>query len=161
MPSAPHPQHHHLSAQAIGALPEQTRRHAVNPRGLRHSRELGAAVGLTRLGVHLVRVAPGDESTALHCHQTEEEFIYILAGQGTADDGTTRTDVGPGDFLGFATDGTPHLLRNTGSTDLLYLLCGERRDYDSVDYPREGQRLIRLGTGRHFLSPTTPATDTP
>lgn len=161
MPSASPPQRQHLSAQTIAALPEQARPHPVNPRGLRHSRDLGAATGLTRLGVYLVRVAPGDESTALHSHQTEEEWLYILAGRGIADDGTGGTPVRPGDFLGFATDGTPHLLRNTGSEDLVYLLCGERRDYDTTDYPRDGRRLIRLGAGRHFLALPAPAGHTP
>ncbi len=161
MPSAPSVQHQHLSALAIAALPEQARPHAVNPLALRHSRDLGAAAGLTRLGVHLVRVAPGAESTALHSHATEEEFVYILAGRGMADDGSSQMPVNPGDFLGYASDGTPHLLRNTGSEDLLYLLCGERRDYDTVTYPREGRQLIRLGARRHFLSPAAAPSDTP
>ena len=158
MPSASQSARQHLSATAIAGLPETARQHPVNPHGLRHSRDLGAATGLTRLGVHLVRVAPGGESTALHSHRTEEEFLYILAGRGIADDGKVETAVGPGDFLGFATDGTLHLLRNTGSEDLVYLLCGERGDYDMAEYPREGRRLIRLGARRHLLDTTAPGT---
>ena len=50
--------------------------HPLNPRSEVTMRSLGDAVGLERLGVHLMRVAPGKESFAYHVHHTEEEFIY-------------------------------------------------------------------------------------
>jgi uncharacterized cupin superfamily protein len=54
--------------------------HLLNPRAIRNQRSLGDAVGLQDLGIHLVRVEPGDESTEYHTHHCDEEFVYILSG---------------------------------------------------------------------------------
>ena len=137
-----------FSAQDIVALPEVEKQHFINGRAVRRTRALGDAAGLRRLGAHLVRLAPGGESTAYHRHHQEEEFLYILSGRGETEIGDGRHAVGPGDFLAFPADGPAHTLRNTGDDDLVYLLAGERRDFDVCDYPRAGKRLIRYPGGR-------------
>ncbi len=64
-----------MTAAAITALPEAQFIHPLNPRAIRHGRSLGDAVGFEHLGVHLVRVEPGHDSTQYHVHQAEEEFV--------------------------------------------------------------------------------------
>ena len=54
---------------------------------MRHTRSLGDQLGLTDLGVHLVRVEPGHDSTQFHFHHQDEEFLYILEGSGIAEIG--------------------------------------------------------------------------
>lgn len=90
-----------LTAAAIAALPGQTKVHDLNPNAVRTSKSLGDAVGLQHLGVHVVTILPGRDTTEYHRHWYEEEFLYVLSGQGTADiDGQLHT-VAAGDFMGF------------------------------------------------------------
>ena len=42
---------------------------------------LGAAAGLTQMGVNLVRLAPGAWSSQRHWHTHEDEFVYVLTGE--------------------------------------------------------------------------------
>lgn len=139
-----------LSAQNIAALPETPFVHPLNPKAVRHTRSLGEAVGFDHLGVSLVRVAPGDESTQFHTHLVEEEFIYILAGRGLADIGHDTFEVGTGDFMGFVAGSLPHAMRNPFSEDLVYLVGGLRLEYDVCDYPRLNKRLYRTGDRRIY-----------
>lgn len=132
-----------LTAEAIAALPERTHDHAFNPNGSRRTKSLGDACGMTQLGVHLVRVLPGRESTEYHTHHHDEEWIYILAGRGTADIGERKCAVKTGDFMGFAAGSLPHTLLNDGGEDLVYLVGGTRHLWDVVDYARRGIRSFK------------------
>jgi len=134
-----------IRAEAIAALPEFRFEHPLNPRSEIHLRALGALVGLQRLGILIGRVPPGKESFVYHSHQHEEEFIYVLSGRGVAEIGDEEVEVGPGDFMGFATPSVGHHLRNPFAVDLVYLMGGEHRDVDVADFPRLRKRLIRNG----------------
>jgi len=132
-----------LSAAAIAAIPELARQHAFNPNGVRHTRSLGDACGLTRMGVHLVRLTPGRDSTEYHTHAHDEEWVYIISGRGMAEIGGKKQEVGAGDFMGFVAGSAPHTLTNPFDADLLYLVGGTRESYDVVDYPRRGIRSYK------------------
>lgn len=132
-----------LSAEAIAALPEQARQHAFNPNGVRHTRALGDACGLKHLGVHLVRLESGRESTEYHTHSHDEEWIYILSGRGRAEIGERTVEVKAGDFMGFVEGSPPHSMTNPFPEDLVYLVGGTRQAYDVVDYPRRGIRSYK------------------
>jgi uncharacterized cupin superfamily protein len=119
--------------------------HPLNPKSEVHMRSLGDAVGLERLGVHLMRIAPGKESFVFHMHHTEEEFIYVLSGRGIAEIGDEEHEVGPGDFMGFPTPSVGHHLKNPFTEDLVYLAGGERRVAEIADFPRIDKRLVRVG----------------
>jgi uncharacterized cupin superfamily protein len=117
-----------LSAEAITALPEHARQHAFNPNGVRHTKSLGDACGLKQIGVHLVRLEPGRESTEYHSHAHDEEWIYILSGRGMAE---------------IVAASEPHTMANPFKEDLVYLVGGTRHAYDVVDYPRRGIRSYK------------------
>ena len=72
-----------------------------------------------------MRVAPGKESFIYHTHYYEEEWIYILSGRGVAEIDGAEHEVGPGDFMGFATPSVAHHLRNPFDVELVYLCGGE------------------------------------
>ncbi|MBD2106986.1 cupin domain-containing protein [Nodosilinea sp. FACHB-13] len=146
-----HRSHPLLTADAIAALPESTFVHPLNPRAIRHGRSLGDAVGFEHIGVHLVRVEPGHDSTQYHVHQAEEEFIYILSGRGLAEIGDETMEVGPGDFMGFAAGGLAHGLSNPFTEDLVYLVGGMRLEFDICDYPKVNTRLYRRGDQRDYV----------
>lgn len=135
-----------LRAEDRARTPELSFSHPLNPSSDVHGTVLGEAVGLTRLGVNLLRIPPGKESFAYHRHYGEEEFIYILSGRGIAEIDDEEFEVGPGDFVGFPT--TPlvsHHMRNPFDEDLVYLACGERQPYEIADFPRNGRRMVRVG----------------
>ena len=141
---------YHLTAAAIADLPEQIVQHPINPNAIRNSRALGDAVGLAMLGLHLVRLKPGRDSTEFHFHHGSDEFIYVLEGRGKSRIGDEHFDVNAGDCLGFPALGPPHVLSNPFDADLLYLCGGTRATSDVCDYPEAGQRLLLSGKERHF-----------
>jgi len=119
--------------------------HPLNPSSEVQLCSLGDAVGLQRIGFHLLRIPPGKESFAYHSHHGEEELVYILSGRGLADIGDEEIEVGPGDFMGFPTPSVGHHLRNPFDEDLVYLSGGERRQVEVADFPRIGKRMVRVG----------------
>ncbi|NJL46445.1 MAG: cupin domain-containing protein [Leptolyngbyaceae cyanobacterium SM2_5_2] len=141
-----------LQASAIAALPEAVFVHPLNPKAIRHGKSLGDETGLHHIGIHLVRVEPGHDSTQYHVHQAEEEFIYILAGRGLADIGDQVVEVSPGDFMGFAAGSLAHSLSNPFEEDLVYLMGGMRLDFDICDYPRVNTRLYRRGLLQNYTA---------
>ncbi len=119
--------------------------HPWNPRSEMHGMQLARSVGLKRTGVNFIRVPPGRESYVYHSHRYEEEWIYVLSGHGTALIDDAEYGVGPGDFMGFPTPSVAHLLRNTGTEDLVYLAGGESREFDVAEFPKLGKRMLRMG----------------
>lgn len=69
----------------------------------------------SRLCAHLT-IPPG-ASIGMHRHEAEDEVYIVLQGEGSLDDGTTRSPVGPGDAI-LTGHGEAHAIRNTGTTDL-------------------------------------------
>ena len=140
-----------LTASQIADLPEQALHHSLNAGAVRHFRALGDVAGLKNLGVHMVRLEAGRESTEFHRHLVEEECIFVLSGSGVAEIGDQAVEVAPGDFMGFAAKGEAHSLNNTGDEDLVYLVFGQRCEFDVCDYPRVGKRLYRLANEERLV----------
>ena len=134
-----------LTAAAIEAMAAQHKVHSLNPNAVRSAKSLGDAVGLTQLGVHLVTVMPGHDSTEYHRHLYEEEFVYLLSGRGTAQINGQTFEVAAGDFLGFSRNGVAHGLSNTGTEPMVCLVAGQRLEQDVCDYPHQNKRLYING----------------
>ncbi|HEY0337660.1 MAG TPA: cupin domain-containing protein [Burkholderiales bacterium] len=128
----------------IDALHEEVRAHALDAALVRHTRSLGDALGLSTIGVHLVRLKQGNTSTVYHFHHHDEEWVYILSGRGIADIADEKHEVGAGDFMGFMAESQPHSLHNPNAEDLVYLVGGNRLPFDVCDYPRMGKRRYRI-----------------
>ena len=144
----PHPL---LRAADIETLDEHIYVHQFNPNAIRHTKSLGDRVGLSQVGVHLVRVAPGDDSTQHHVHLIEEEFIYILSGRGIAQIGDEKYEIGPGDFMGFVAGYLPHSMANPFEADLVYLAGGNRSEVDICSYPDIKLKQYRLKNQREAV----------
>lgn len=132
-----------LTSDHIARMEESTRAHLFNPNGVRRSRSLGDATGMKRIGVHLVRLQPGRESTEYHTHSHDEEWIYVLGGRGMSEIDGRTVEVAAGDFMGFPAGSPPHTMTNPFDADLVYLVGGTREPYDVVDYPRKGIRSFK------------------
>ncbi len=119
-------------------------RHPWNPRSEMRGCMLARQVGLSRVGLSFIRVPPGKESFVFHGHQVEEEFAFVLSGEGVVDIGEETFDLGPGDFVGFPAGTHPHHIRNTGAEELVYLSGGQNEPLEIADFPREGKRMVRM-----------------
>jgi uncharacterized cupin superfamily protein len=129
------------------AAREEDGKHPWNPQSEIRGTRLGVATGLTRLGINLLKIAPGKESFIYHQHHHEEEWIYVLSGRGVAEIDGVEHEVGPGDFMGFATRPEPvaHHMRNPFDVELVYLSGGENREIEIADFPKLKRRMIRQG----------------
>lgn len=133
----------HLSAAAISGMAEHAHRHQFNSNAVRMTRTLGRPCGLSRMGVHLIRLQPGYDSTQFHYHDADEEFVFILSGHGRAFIGEATFAVGPGDFMGFPSPSPGHGLHNDTDADLCYLVGGETNPADVVHYPWIRRTMIK------------------
>ena len=139
-----------LTAAAIAKITATRRVHVLNKRAIRHTKSLGDAVGMRDMGVHLVRLAPGDISTEYHTHYCDEEFVYILSGRGVAEIGARKFKVGAGDFIGFTAKSLPHAILNPFKAELVYLLGGTRKAIDISEYPRRDRKSTRLNSSHRL-----------
>jgi uncharacterized cupin superfamily protein len=79
-----------LKASAIASMQAIRRVHRLSPRAVRNRKSLGDAVGMTDMGIHLVRIKSGGETNEFHTHDYEEEFLFILSGRGIAEIGKRK-----------------------------------------------------------------------
>jgi uncharacterized cupin superfamily protein len=140
-----------LTAAMIAKMDEVRRVHVLNKRAIRRGKSLGDAIGMQDMGIHLVKVAPGDASTEYHTHYCDEEFVYILSGRGVAEIGGRKVEIGPGDFMGFTAKALPHAMSNPYREDLVYLLGGTRKAIDISEYPRSRKRAYKFDGKRHTV----------
>lgn len=120
----------------------------LNPNSLFRAAGLSRLAGMTRSHVSLVRLPPGKDSFAYHAHMLEEEWIYVLSGRAIAEIDGTSEEVGPGDFMGFATPAVPHLMRNVFEEECVYLMGGEDKPIDVVTFPEAGKRYLLMQTDK-------------
>lgn len=101
----------------------------------REVRRLGEAVGLTRIGVNLVRLEAGKESSMRHWHTREDEFLYVLEGELVLRTNGGEQLLAAGMCAGFAAgseDG--HQLINRSGIAAAYLVISNRDPQDTAHY---------------------------
>jgi len=132
-----------LTAEDIVAMEGLAKTHFLNPNAKRINKSLGDATGLTGLGIHLIEVEPGHDTTETHVHYHEDEAVFVLSGTGSADIGDETHAIKSGDFIGYRKGGLPHNIRNTGTETLRCLVIGQRLDQDVADYTEKKKRIYR------------------
>ena len=101
-------------------------------------RRLAPAGGLTEMGVSHVTLKPGAWSSQRHWHDSEDEFVVMLAGEAVLVDDSGETVLRPGDCVAFP-KGEPngHHLQNRSDADCVFLAisAGPRGggDYPDID----------------------------
>ncbi|KZT18933.1 hypothetical protein NEOLEDRAFT_1183840 [Neolentinus lepideus HHB14362 ss-1] len=128
--------------------------HGLNPKVHREQVRLGDLTGLTKTAVHLIRLPPNNESTVLHWHNNDEEWVYILsAGKGAVmciKEGKKDVKEEPlkdGDFFAFrASSKIAHSMKS-GEGEVVYLVGGSREVMDVCYYPQIDMRLVVDRTG--------------
>ncbi len=132
-----------IKASEIESMSGEKKVHFLNSNAEKISKSLGDVVGLKNIGVHILYVEPGKETTEYHKHYYEEECIYILSGSGELVIEGDSFQFAEGDFVGFPTDTAAHSLLNNGTETLICLVMGQRQEQDVADYPNQGKRLYR------------------
>ena len=107
-------------------------------------RPLSDAAGLTQMGVKVREISPGMAGSHLHFHDSEEEWSYVLSGQGRLRLGPLSLSVRASDFVALPPGPRPHQLIAEGGETLVLLEGGERRPEDVRTYP-ELRLLVRDG----------------
>lgn len=119
--------------------------HPWNPKSLLIGTQISRMIGLKRTGVTIARMPAGKESFVYHSHHLEEEWLYILSGNGIAEIDGVEYEVGAGDFMAFPTPSVAHHLRNPNPEDLVYLMGGENLETEIADFPKMDKRMLRHG----------------
>lgn len=148
MADKPHPL---LTKAMIEQFAEKRLVHQYNDNAVRQTKSLTDFLGFEDMGVHIVRLEPGRDSTTYHTHHYDEEFLYILSGRGVATIGGADHEVSAGDFMGFTKHSLPHSLHNPYDEDLIYLMGGTRAEVDVCDYPELKRRQYRLDGKREYV----------
>jgi len=117
-------------------------RHPLNPNSEATFFRLSRPTGLQRAHVNMLRIPPGKEAFMLHFHALQEEWTYIVEGQGTAQIGDEKIAVAAGDFIAFPLNGKAHTIVNTGTSDLVYLTGGEDTPRDIGFFPTANKMAV-------------------
>lgn len=102
----------------------------------REKRQLGDALGLSRIGINQTTLPPGKESSMRHWHTHEEEFIYVLSGEVVLCTDAGEQTLTAGMCAGFplgTSDG--HQLVNRSAAPAVYLEVSNRDAADRAFYP--------------------------
>ena len=110
---------------------------------------LGRKLGLTRLGIHHVRVAPGRRTSYPHAESAEEEFVFVIEGRPDAWIDGVLHPLEPGDSVAFpAGTGVCHTFLNNTDEEVRLLVVGEKRESENrTRYPLHPSREEASGFG--------------
>jgi uncharacterized cupin superfamily protein len=137
-----------IAAQQIASYPKEF---AAAISG-REKQKIGDAAGLTQFGVNITRIKAGAASALRHCHEQEDEFIYVLEGELVLAENDGETVLRPGDAAGFkAGSGIAHCLFNRTARDAVYLEVGTRAQAERVHYPDVDFMMERDTQGRRWF----------
>jgi uncharacterized cupin superfamily protein len=118
----------------------------------REKRPLGDMFGLKNFGVNLTTLLPGGESSLLHRHSRQDEFIYILEGEPTLITDEGEVPLSPGTCAGFPAGGTAHHIVNRTDSPVVYLEVGDRTPEDEVEYPVDDLKAIPTSDGQRLFT---------
>ena len=107
----------------------------------RERRALGEVFNLKNFGVNYTRLSPGSESSLLHRHDSQDEFVFILEGNPTLETDGAEIELSPGMCAGFPANGEAHHLINKTNKDVILLEIGDRTANDLVNYPADDMKL--------------------
>jgi len=112
--------------------------------------KLGDAAGLTQFGVNLCTLPPGAWSSQRHWHSSEDELIYVVAGEVTLVTEEGEEVLRAGDSAGFrAGDPNGHSFQNRSNADVVLLEVGTRIAGDVATYSDIDMKTIPGGGYAH------------
>lgn len=119
------------------------------------TKELGKSAGSEKIYVNLDSVPVGAYSTKYHSHTQQEEFFYVLSGEGTLRFNDTEQEVTAGDFIAKPSGkDISHTYYNSGSEPLLILDIGTVEKEDTCYYPDDDVYLHKSNGKSHAFKGT-------
>jgi len=116
------------------------------------TKELGRFTGSKKLYANLDSVPPGCYSAKYHSHTQQEEFFFILSGEGILRLNDVERPVKTGDFVGKpAGEHIAHSFYNSGTSPLEILDVGTAEAEDTCYYPDEDMYLFKSNGTAHAL----------
>ncbi len=102
----------------------------------------GRAFGLSKLGIHHQRLAPGRRTSFPHAESAEEEFVYVIEGEPDVWLDGHLHRLRPGDGVGFpAGTAIAHSFLNNTPGEVRLLVVGEKSKAENrIFYPRNPER---------------------
>ncbi|MGI9276455.1 MAG: cupin domain-containing protein [Endozoicomonas sp.] len=109
------------------------------------SKHLGSAAGGRALGMVMLELSPGKQSSPLHLHTAEEEHIFLVEGEATLLHGEDCIHLSAGDYACFlpGTDQQAHALYNHSQEVCRFLVMGQRCKDDVVVYPEQNRVQVK------------------
>lgn len=109
--------------------------------------------GLTQFGAFTETLPPGAQSSELHWHEKEDEFIYLISGELVLVEGdekaVSEVRLKSGDAATFkAGVAVGHTLMNRSNAPATYLVVGTRTTHDHWHYPLKDEHVERDGKTR-------------
>ena len=113
-------------------------------------RQIGAAAGLERIGLHVERLPPGCRTSWPHAEEKQEEFVYVLDGEVDAWIDGELHPMRTGDLAAFPCGtGICHTFINNSTREARLLVGGERTKSDNrLYYPLNPTRQQDLAPSR-------------
>lgn len=118
----------------------------------REKRVLGEIFGIINFGVNLTTLHPGSESSLLHRHSKQDEFIYIIEGNPTLVTDGGQFELSAGMCAGFPAAGLAHQLINNSAANVVYLEIGDRTPGDEGSFPADDIRADLDQDGKWYFS---------
>jgi uncharacterized cupin superfamily protein len=135
-------------ASSVSGYPEPFRSRVLP----REVRRLGDAFGLTAVGVSMVTIFPGKESSMRHTHTHEDELVYMLEGELVLRTNDGEEPFRPGMVIGFrAGDGNAHHLSNRSDRSATFLVISNRHPDDGASYP-DIDLAVKLTEGKYVFT---------
>lgn len=98
---------------------------------------VGRKLGLTRIGIHHVRLLPGRRTSYPHAESAEEEFVFVIEGHPDVWIDGVLHPLRPGDSVAFpAGTGISHTVLNNTDVEVRLMVVGEKtRPENRIHYP--------------------------
>jgi len=119
--------------------------------GGRHYQRIGAAAGLTQIGISRVVLDPGGVSSQRHWHEGIDEFLVVLEGEAVLIEDEGETILRAGECAAFPKDvPNGHRLVNRSGRPCIFLTMDSRIGEGDCHYPdvdlhwdKAGERYAR------------------
>ena len=108
--------------------PTEPRKYDQDDESMGYDASIGRLLGLTRIGIHHVRLPPGQRTSYPHAESAEEEFVFVVQGEPDAWIDGDLHPLKPGDSVAFpAGTGICHTFLNNTTEDVRLVVVGEKR----------------------------------
>ena len=111
-------------------------------------------IGAEKLGYAVVRLKPGKKAWPYHSHYVNEEFFYVLQGEGTLRHADKEYPLRAGDFICAPPDPEqPHQIINSSDSLLSYIALSTLAATDIFLYPDSDKYGVWQGKSRDPRGP--------